>query len=134
MSADLPKIISLQHFHFNEKDIYVAEPERELPFDIKRVYWITQTNQHLEVGNHAHVKLSQVFVAVHGQIEVSLTNRLGDTEVFDLNEPQQGLYVPPMYWKKLRFLNDAVLLCLTSHAYDTEDYILDFEEFLLTKD
>lgn len=133
MYNEEPRLVNLQHYNFVKKDIYVGEAGKEIPFDIKRVYWITQSDEALIVGNHAHVQLSQVFVAVNGTITVELTDVNGKNHVFELHKPHVGLYVPPMYWKQLHFTDNAILLCLTSHLYDTADYINDKERFLQSK-
>jgi hypothetical protein len=108
----------------------VAETAKHIPFEIKRAYWITASSPALEVGNHAHQNLSQVFVALNGSIEVSLTFLSGKVETFDLNSPGTGLFVPPMHWKRLKFSPDAILLCLTSHLFEDNDYIKNLDEFL----
>lgn len=125
-----PYLITLQEIATDEKTIHVAEVGNQIPFDIKRTYWITPTTPKLEVGNHAHRKLSQVFVAVSGQIAVSLTDVSGNEQSFSLASSGVALFVPPMFWKKLVFSSDAVLLCLTSHLYEEDDYIKNLPEFL----
>ncbi len=125
-----PYLINLQVITTPEKGIHVAETGKEIPFDIKRVYWITASSPALQVGNHAHRQLSQVFVALNGIISVSLTATSGIEETFLLKSPTEGLYVPPMFWKRLDFSSDAILLCLTSHLYDEDDYIKNFHDFL----
>lgn len=125
-----PYLIPLQTISTPEKAIHVAEFAEHMPFEVKRSYWIVPKTTELTVGNHAHRHLSQVFIALQGQIEVSLTALGGENALFALNVPSEGLFVPPMYWKSLRFSPDAILLCLTSHAYDEGDYIKDLDVFL----
>lgn len=128
-----PEYIQLQHVPFSSKDIHIAESGKQIPFVIKRAYWITQRDHALEVGNHAHTKLSQVFVALNGSIEVNLTDLDGNTEKFVLDDPSKGLYVPKLFWKKLDFAPGAILLCLTSHLFEEDVYIKDLNEFLSYK-
>lgn len=125
-----PYLIALQEIATDEKAIHVAEVGKQIPFAVKRTYWITPSTDNLEVGNHAHRKLSQVFVAISGTIEVSLTNAMGDEEVFVLGNASTGLFVPPLFWKRLKFSQNAVLLCLTSHLYEEDDYIKNLDDFL----
>ena len=130
MVSKTPYIILFQEFATSKKAIHVAEEGKEIPFNIKRTYWITAKNGAIDVGNHAHRRLSQVFVAIHGSIEVHLKDTAGQEHHYTLNNPNTGLYVPPLYWKWLKLSDDAVLLCLTSHLFDEEDYIKNLEEFL----
>lgn len=124
-----PYLITLQEIATNEKAIHVAEVGKQIPFDVKRTYWITPAIPKLEVGNHAHRKLSQVFVAVAGKIEVSLTDVSGNEQSFVLDSSSTGLFVPPLFWKKLIFSPDAILVCLTSHLYEEDDYIKNLSDF-----
>ena len=109
--------------------ISVAEVGKNIPFDIKRVYWTYFTPNHVERGNHAHIALEQVIFSVSGIIRFELESVSGERFDFVLDEPNKGLYVPPGYWRKMQFSHSAVLLCLASQLYDEADYIRDYQEF-----
>lgn len=110
--------------------ISVAEEEKNIPFEIKRVYWTYFTPNHVKRGNHAHKKLEQVIIAVSGIIEFTLIDKNNNKEVITLDNPDIGLYVPKGYWREIKFSHNAVLLCMASENYDVDDYIRDFDEFL----
>lgn len=109
--------------------ISVAEIEHNIPFDIKRVYWTYFTPNHVERGNHAHKALEQVIVCVAGIIKFEFEDATGKVFSFTLEEPSQGIHVPPGYWRRMQFSHSAVLLCLASQPYDEADYIRDYQAF-----
>ena len=110
--------------------ISILENKSELPFDIKRVYWTYFTPNHVERGNHAHKVLQQLIVAVSGIIEMTLIDQKENKHVFVLDNPDKVLFIPPGYWREIKFSHSAVLLCLASEAYDEKDYIRDYQTFL----
>lgn len=107
----------------------VAESQKNLPFELKRAFWSYYTPQMITRGRHAHHQLEQVLVAVAGKIIVTTENRHGDTEVFVLESPSKGLYIPPQYWHVMQFSHSAVMLSLASMPYNEDDYIRDYEVF-----
>jgi hypothetical protein len=107
----------------------VAEENKDIPFDIKRVFWSYYTPQMITRGRHAHYKLEQVLIAVSGKIIVTNENTEGITTVHVLNEPNIGLYVPPLHWHVIQFSHNAVMMSLASTLYDEGDYIVDYEKF-----
>lgn len=110
--------------------ISIAEENKNIPFQIKRVYWTYFTPNHVERGQHAHKKLEQLIVAVSGIIEFTLTNKNEKKQTFILDNPDKGLYIPRGYWRDIKFSHSAVLLCLASEKYDEKDYIRDYSEFI----
>lgn len=104
--------------------------DRLLPFDVKRVYWTYYTPEQVERGNHAHIRLRQVIVAVSGRIELRLISQNNESSQYILDSPDIGLYIPGGYWREIRFSHNAVLLCLASQTYNEDDYIRDFHQFL----
>ena len=110
--------------------ISVAEEAENIPFRIKRVYWTYFTPNHVKRGNHAHKELQQVIIAVSGVIEFTLIDKQNNRQVFVLDNPDKGLFIPKGYWREIKFSHNAVLLCLASEKYDENDYIRDFDEFL----
>ena len=109
--------------------ITVAEYQKNIPFDIKRVYWTYFTPNDVLRGGHAHKKLNQVIFAVSGIITFTTEDLQGNKETFVLDTPNKGLFLPEKYWRDIQFSHNAVLLCLASEAYTAEDYIRDYDEF-----
>ncbi|MFL9834777.1 sugar 3,4-ketoisomerase [Chryseobacterium terrae] len=109
--------------------ITVAEAQKNVSFDIKRVYWTYYTPQDIIRGGHAHKKLQQIIFAVSGTIEFNTLDLQGNTNTFILDSPAKGLYLPHLIWRDIKFSHSAVLLCLASELYDEKDYFRDFEEF-----
>ena len=107
----------------------VAEPGKNIPFEIKRVYWTYFTPHDVERGHHAHRELEQIIVAATGQIEVTTESLSGAKLEFALSNPRTGLFIPKCHWRNLKFSHSAVLLCLASMSYTTEDYIRSYDEF-----
>lgn len=102
----------------------------EIPFDVKRVYFIYGTQPGIDRGFHAHADLEQVAVCVAGSCHFVLDNGF-ERKTVVLNSPQQGLYMGPMIWREMtQFSTDCVLVVLASKLYDPDDYIRDLTEFV----
>lgn len=127
-------IIELDKHHSDRKgNLTVVENNKEIPFEIRRTYYLYDVPGGESRGGHAHKELSQLIIAASG----SFTVTLDDGEVkrtFTLNRPYQGLYVVPGIWRTLDdFSSGAVCLVLASHGYDEADYIRDYNQFLAFK-
>ncbi len=109
--------------------ISIAESLQNIPFEIKRVFWSYYTPQLITRGRHAHHHLEQILVAVAGKIVVTNESPAGETTVHILENPNFGLYIPPMFWHVMQFSHNAVMLSLASTAYNENDYIRDYNEF-----
>ena len=127
---DIPRIIDFQKIGNPEIGyISVAEPKSELPFPVKRVYWVYGTPENSERGNHASKTGKQVLVIVNGEAEVILENPEGKITTFKLNDPNTGLYVPPLHWKQIKLSEKAIILSLASSEFDESDYLRDYKLF-----
>lgn len=100
-----------------------------LPFTIQRVYWTYFTPDSVIRGHHAHYDLEQMIFATSGRIEFLLEDLEGKKELFTLDSPNVGLYIPKGYWRTIKFSHNAVLMCLASKEYEETDYIRDYEVF-----
>ena len=109
--------------------ISVAEFPNSLPFDVKRVFWSYYTPQMITRGRHAHYQLEQILVAVSGKIIVTNESQSGKITTHILENPNQGLYIPPMYWHVIQFTHNAVMMSLASMEYDESDYIREYKDF-----
>ena len=102
----------------------------DIPFSIKRVYYMYDTIEGVRRGFHAHRKLEQILVCVSGSCKVLLDNG-SERKVVPLEKPYEGLYIESGMWREMfDFSPDAVLLVLASELYDESDYIRDYDEFL----
>lgn len=117
--------------HGDDRGMLVAlEQYADIPFEIKRVYYMYDTKKGVCRGFHAHKSLEQILVCIHGSCKVLLDNGT-EKKTVSLERPYEGLYVANNMWREMYdFSADAVLLVLASEAYREEDYIRDYEEFL----
>lgn len=106
------------------------EEYKDIPFAIKRVYYLYDTAEGVVRGKHAHKSLEQILVCIHGSCKVLLDNGTEKKVVF-LEKPYEGLYIPNNIWREMfDFSEDAVLMVLASDFYQEEDYIRDYDKFL----
>lgn len=111
-------------------NLTVAEQMKNVPFDIKRVYWTYDVPGGESRGGHAHKRLYQLVVAMSGSFTVTLDNGFERTTIL-LNHPWQGLLIKPNTWRTLDdFSSGAVCMVLASELFDEEDYIYDYDEFI----
>lgn len=110
------------------------EAGKDIPFDIKRIYYIYDVNDNIIRGKHSHKKLHQVLICMNGSIDIRLENYFGE-ESYTLNDPSIGLYVGPDNWREMsNFTDNGILLVLASDRYDENDYIRDYDEFIKYSD
>ena len=129
-SDNIPGIIQLPSIGSPmEGYISVAEYQKDIPFEIRRVYWTYFTPQNVIRGYHAHKALKQVIFAVSGKILFKTEDGRGEIRDFTLDDPKVGLYIPPFVWREITFSHNAVLLCLASNEYTESDYIRKYEDF-----
>ena len=127
----------IQHFSevtFNEfgdqRGALVAlEANQQVPFDIKRVYYIYNTGADVRRGCHAHKTLRQCLICVSGHCSV-LVDDGKQKEVFHLDQPNKGVLIDGFIWRELYdFSNDAVVMVLASDHYENTTYIYSYDEF-----
>lgn len=117
--------------HGDERGQLIAiEEQKDIPFAIKRVYYMYDTGEGVVRGHHAHKKLQQILVCVHGSCKIRLDNGT-EKKVVALEKPYEGLYVSNAMWREMYdFSPDAVLMVFASELYDESDYIRNYDEFL----
>jgi dTDP-4-dehydrorhamnose 3,5-epimerase-like enzyme len=109
--------------------LVAVETLQDVPFEVKRVYYIYNVEDGVRRGFHAHRKLNQALICIRGSCKVLLDDG-GSREDVTLDDPAEGLFVGKMVWREMYdFSPDAVLLVLASEHYEVEDYIFDYEEF-----
>lgn len=110
--------------------LVVAEGMQDIPFEIKRIFYIYGSDKEVVRGQHANRKSQFVLINVAGKSKVKVRDGLGNEAVFSLNRPHTGIYLPTMIWKDMYdFSQDSVLLVLASEHYDPEEYIRDYDTF-----
>ena len=132
-SVDDCKIIKLSKHHRPQGNLTVVENGKDVPFDVKRVYYLYDVPGGATRGGHAHRELSQLVVAVSGCFSVMLDDGKRQ-RVFKLNRSNRGIYIAPGIWRVLDdFSSGSVCLVLASEKYDESDYIYDYDEFVAFK-
>ena len=117
--------------HGDDRGQLIALEEMiDIPFKIKRVYYMYDTKEGVVRGYHAHKSLEQILVCIHGSCKVRLDNGK-EKKVVLLEKPYEGLYIANNIWREMYdFSSDAVLLVFASELYNEDDYIRDYNEFL----
>lgn len=111
-------------------NLVVAECMTDIPFDIKRVFYMYGSDNDIVRGCHANRFSEFVLINVAGSSKVKVLDGEGNEIIYSLNRPKTGIYLPNMVWKEMYdFSPDSVLLCLASTHYDETEYIRDFEEY-----
>lgn len=107
----------------------VAEFGKDIPFEIKRIFYLYNLSSDTVRGQHAHRKQEQFIMCLSGSVEV-LTVQNGKESRFTLSQPNQGVYLPPMTWVRIKVLDiSAIYLVVSSGLYEESDYIRNYEEF-----
>ena len=124
------QLIPLQ-VHGDERGGLIAlEEGKNVPFKIKRVYYLIETRPNVRRGFHAHKSLRQLVVAVRGSCSFLLDDGKNSREI-KLNNPSQGLSIDGLVWREMfEFSDDCVLMVLADALYDESDYIRNYDEFL----
>ena len=111
-------------------NLVVVEGAQDIPFEIKRVFYIYGSDSEVVRGQHANRKSEFVLINVSGTSKVRVDNG-SEEDIIELNRPRMGLYLPTMLWKDMyEFSEDSVLLVLTNTHYDGAEYIRDYDEYV----
>jgi hypothetical protein len=122
-------ILPLNKIHNRAGNITIVEGEKNIPFDVKRIYYLYDIPGGEDRGGHAHKELKQLIVAAGGSFDVILDDGM-NKKIVTLNRPDYGLMVVPGIWRELiEFSSGSTCLVLASHGYSEEDYIRDYPEF-----
>lgn len=119
--------------HGDERGQLVSlEALKDIPFKIRRVYYMYETVEGVHRGFHSHKSLEQILICIHGTCKVLLDNGV-EKKIVSLEKPYEGVYVGANMWREMfDFSEDAVLLVLASEYYNEDDYIRDYQIFLDT--
>lgn len=129
----------VQMLEFSQKGddrghLVIVEGMEDIPFEIKRIFYIYGSDQGVIRGQHANRESEFVLINVVGTSKVKVKDGKGNEAIYSLNRPHTGIYLPKMIWKEMYdFSEDSVLLCLASTHYDGTEYIRDYGEFVKVK-
>lgn len=124
------KLISLKTLGDDRGSLIALEENYNIPFPIKRVYYIFDTKEDVSRGFHAHINLSQLAICVKGNCTFMVDDGRSKKNIV-LNRPDEGLLIEGLIWREMHnFSSDCVLVVLASEHYDESDYIRDYDTFL----
>lgn len=124
------KIIDLPMIKNPKGNLTFIEAGRQIPFDIRRVYYLYDIPGGEERGGHAHRALHQLIIAMSGSFDIRLDDGRAKKTVH-MNRSYYGLYICPMIWREIdNFSSGAVCMALASEFYDEADYYRDYDQFI----
>ena len=122
-------IVDLSKVHSKVGNITIVENNDQLPFAVKRIYYLYDVPGGEDRGGHAHYELEQYIVAASGSFDVVLDDSKNKQKL-SLNRPYLALHIVPGIWRELNnFSSGSVCLVLASHEYDEKDYIRNYEDY-----
>ena len=133
MNLKASKIVSLPKIFDPRGSLSFFENSNQIPFDIKRTYWIYDVPGGESRGSHAFKESHEFIIALAGSFDVILNDGTGEIK-YSLNRSYYGLYIPNMLWRRIEnFSTNSLALIVSSVPYDDLDYIRDFEEFKIVR-
>ncbi len=125
------KMLEFQQRGDERGHLVIVEGEIDIPFDIKRAFYIYGSDADVVRGQHANRESEFVLINVAGKSKVKVKDGEGNEAIYCLNRPHTGIYLPTMVWKDMYdFSEDSVLLVLASTHYNPDEYIRNYEEFV----
>lgn len=129
MKFSRPRIVDLPKILDNRGNLSFFENNNQIPFAIKRVYWIYDVPGGETRGSHGFKEQQEFIIALSGSFDIVLHDGVTE-DIFSLNRSYYGLYIPKMYWRRIEnFSTNALALIVSDKSYNPNDYIRDFEEF-----
>ena len=131
MALDTVHMLEFPQHGDERGHLVVIEGTTDIPFPIKRVFYMYGSDSEVIRGQHANRKTEFVLINVSGRSKVTVRDGLGNEVTFSLNRPHTGIYIPHMVWKEMYdFSADSVLLVLASEHFDAGEYIRSYDEFV----
>lgn len=128
---DVQEIMLSSFFEVDGEHLVVAEGKENVPFEIKRLFFIYGMDSEIVRGKHANRKSKFLLTNISGSSRVKVMGADGYEKEYVLDKPGVAVYIPEMVWKEMYdFSEDSVLLVLSSEHYDAEEYIRDYQEYL----
>ena len=130
-NIDKVKMLEFQQKGDERGHLVIIEGMKDIPFDIKRAFYIYGSDTDVVRGQHANRKSEFVLINVAGTSKVKVKDGVGNEVVYCLDRPHTGIYLPTMVWKDMYdFSENSVLLVLASTHYDPDEYIRNYEDFV----
>ena len=130
-SIEKVKFIEFAQHGDERGHLVIVEGGIDIPFEIKRAFYIYGSDHSVIRGQHANRKTEFVLINVVGESKVRVKDEMGNEIIYCLNQPNTGIYLPRMVWKDMYdFSDNSVLLCLASEHYDAGEYIRDFDTYM----
>jgi hypothetical protein len=130
----LPQIIQLPKITDVRGNLSFLQNEDQIPFNIKRVFWIYDVPGGETRGGHAFKTQQELIIVISGSIDIVVIDKDGKETKFCLNRSYSGLYIPPMHWRHLEnFSTNSVSVHLSSAEFSEADYIRNYNEFISAK-
>ena len=115
---------------FTDERGAISVMDKELPFEVKRVFWLYQIKDGKDRGAHALLDSSEIIFAIHGSFVVDLDDTVSNVSIL-LDNPSKGLIIRPGVWFRTHsYREDGVSLILASEEYSRDKYTYDYEEFI----
>ena len=128
-TLDNDKFFNLKTIVEPDGNLVPVESNIDIPFSIKRVFYVYGVRDQNNRGEHSHHKTEQIIICINGKLEVLCDDGVYKKKYL-LESPQQALYIPPMIWDEQSYLSDnTVMLVLCNTNYDINDYIENYDEF-----
>jgi hypothetical protein len=125
------KMLEFPQLGDDRGQLVVVEQMKEIPFDLKRIFYIYGTKGEVARGQHANRRSEFVLINLNGSCKVLVDDGMNDNEVIVLDQPHTGVYLDKMVWKEMfDFSSDSILLVLASELYDKSEYINTYDEFI----
>ena len=126
-------VVDISKVHNKSGNITVVENGSNIPFDVKRVYYLYDVPGGEARGGHAHYELEQYIIAASGSFDVTLDDG-NDKKTINLNRPNIAIHIVPGLWRSIdNFSSGSICMVLASHFFNEDDYIRDYNKFLALK-
>ena len=127
---DNVEMIDFQQRGDERGHLVVVEENKDIPFELKRIFYMYGSDENVVRGQHANRKTEFVLINVAGSSKVLVKDGLGNEQLYVLDKAHSGIYIPRMVWKDMYdFSKDSILLVLASELYDNSEYIRDYDEY-----
>ena len=124
------KRFNLKFFDESDGRLTPVEFHKDVPFKVKRMFYVFGVHNQNDRGKHSHYKTKQLLISINGAIDVKCDDGIGGVRTWKLSKPWNALYIPEMIWDEQKYMSeDSVLLVLSNTHYDSNDYIEDYDEF-----
>ena len=131
ITIDDVKILTFPELGDERGHLVVIESSKNIPFVIKRIFYIYGSDSDVVRGKHANRQSEFCLINVRGTSKLKAVDQKGKEKIFDLDHPNKGVYLPSMIWKDMYdFSHDSILLVLANEHYDSGEYIRDYDDFL----